>query len=91
MALRSPRTSTRPLGALKDLFARIDKEHGALHVLHSQVGIPGPAGMDITEQDWDVNIAVNMKSIWVHLRRGTRGAQEAMQGLDHLDSVDVSA
>jgi NAD(P)-dependent dehydrogenase (short-subunit alcohol dehydrogenase family) len=52
------------VAALRDLFGRIDKEHGALHVLHNQVGIPGPAGMDITEQDWDVNIAVNMKSMW---------------------------
>jgi NAD(P)-dependent dehydrogenase (short-subunit alcohol dehydrogenase family) len=52
------------LPALKDLFARIDKEHGALHVLHNQVGIPGPAGMDITEDEWDHNINVNMKSMW---------------------------
>jgi NAD(P)-dependent dehydrogenase (short-subunit alcohol dehydrogenase family) len=52
------------VAAVRDLFARIDKEHGALHVLHNQVGIPGPAGMDVSEQDWDVNIAVNMKSMW---------------------------
>ena len=52
------------IAALKDLFARIDREHGVLHVLHNQVGIPGPAGMDITEQDWDLNISVNMKSMW---------------------------
>ena len=52
------------LAALRDLFARIDREHGALHVLHNQVGIPGPAGMDITEQEWDLNVAVNMKSMW---------------------------
>ena len=52
------------VAALKDLFARVDREHGALHVLHNQVGIPGPAGLDITEQDWDLNVAVNMKSMW---------------------------
>ena len=52
------------VAALKDLFARVDSEHGALHVLHNQVGIPGPAGMDVSEADWDVNVAVNMKSMW---------------------------
>jgi NAD(P)-dependent dehydrogenase (short-subunit alcohol dehydrogenase family) len=52
------------IDALKDLFARVDSAHGALHVLHNQVGIPGPAGMDISEQDWDINISVNMKSMW---------------------------
>ena len=52
------------VAALRDLFARIDAEHGALHVLHNQVGIPGPAGMDVTEAEWDLNIAVNMKSMW---------------------------
>jgi NAD(P)-dependent dehydrogenase (short-subunit alcohol dehydrogenase family) len=50
--------------ALRDLFQRIDKEHGALHVMHNQVGMPGPAGMDITEEDWDLNIAVNLKTMW---------------------------
>jgi NAD(P)-dependent dehydrogenase (short-subunit alcohol dehydrogenase family) len=52
------------VAALKDLFARVDAEHGALHVLHNQVGIPGPAGMDVTEADWDLNVTVNMKSMW---------------------------
>jgi NAD(P)-dependent dehydrogenase (short-subunit alcohol dehydrogenase family) len=52
------------IDALKDLFARIGSAHGTLHVLHNQVGIPGPAGMAISEQDWDMNISVNMKSMW---------------------------
>ncbi len=52
------------VAALKALFARIDEEHGVLHVLHNQVGIPGPAGMDITEADWDLNIELNMKTMW---------------------------
>ena len=52
------------IDATKDLFARVDSAHGALHVLHNQVGTPGPAGMDISEQDWDISISVNMKSMW---------------------------
>jgi NAD(P)-dependent dehydrogenase (short-subunit alcohol dehydrogenase family) len=52
------------IDGLKDLFARVDSAHGTLHVLHNQVGIPGPAGMDVSEQDWDTNISVNMKSMW---------------------------
>jgi NAD(P)-dependent dehydrogenase (short-subunit alcohol dehydrogenase family) len=73
--------------ALKDLFARIDKEHGALHVLHNQVGIPGPAGMDITEADWDVNIAVNMKSMWF----GCAEALGVLKKADGKGSITLTA
>jgi NAD(P)-dependent dehydrogenase (short-subunit alcohol dehydrogenase family) len=47
---------------LRALYARIDERHGVLHVLHHQVGMPGPGGIDISEQDWQRNIDVNMKS-----------------------------
>lgn len=75
------------VAALKDLFARIDKEHGALHVLHNQVGIPGPAGMDITEADWDVNIAVNMKSMWF----GCAEALGVLKKADGKGSITLTA
>jgi NAD(P)-dependent dehydrogenase (short-subunit alcohol dehydrogenase family) len=47
---------------LRALYGRIDGQHGVLHVLHHQVGMPGPAGIDITEADWQRNADVNMKS-----------------------------
>ena len=75
------------VAALRDLFARIDKEHGALHVLHNQVGIPGPAGMDITEQEWDANIAVNMKSMWY----GCAEALDVLKKADGHGSITLTA
>jgi NAD(P)-dependent dehydrogenase (short-subunit alcohol dehydrogenase family) len=50
------------VGALRAFYRRIDEQHGVLHVLHHQVGMPGPAGIDISEDDWARNIDVNVKS-----------------------------
>src|ERR1700758_1131318 len=36
----------RDLGALKDLADRVTREHGKLHVLYNNVGIPGAAGLN---------------------------------------------
>jgi len=49
---------------LKMLFAKIDAEHGVLHALHAQVGMPGPGGLDLDDASWDRNIAVNVKSAY---------------------------
>jgi NAD(P)-dependent dehydrogenase (short-subunit alcohol dehydrogenase family) len=64
---------------LKAFFGRIDEQHGRLHVLHNQVGMPGPAGIDISEADWERNIDVNVKTAFYGatlgfdlLRRGDR-------------------
>jgi NAD(P)-dependent dehydrogenase (short-subunit alcohol dehydrogenase family) len=46
---------------LRDLFAKIDSQHGKLHVLHNQVGMPGPGGLDVSEADFDQSINVNVK------------------------------
>jgi NAD(P)-dependent dehydrogenase (short-subunit alcohol dehydrogenase family) len=48
--------------ALRALYARIDAEHGVLHAVHYQVGIPGAAGLDIDEAAWQQSMDVNMKS-----------------------------
>lgn len=50
--------------SLRELYAHVERSHGVLHVLHNQVGMPGPAGMDISESDWSRNIDVNQKSMW---------------------------
>jgi len=47
---------------LRGLFDRIRKQHGRLHLLHNQVGMPGPAGLEVSEEDWQRNIDVNIKS-----------------------------
>jgi NAD(P)-dependent dehydrogenase (short-subunit alcohol dehydrogenase family) len=47
---------------LRALFDRIDKQHGRLHILHNQVGMPGPAGIEVSEEDWQRNMDVNVKS-----------------------------
>ena len=47
---------------LAALYQRIDEEQGVLHVMHSQVGMPGPAGLNIGLEDWTRNVDVNMKS-----------------------------
>lgn len=47
--------------ALRELYARIDAEHGRLHVLHNQVGMPGAGGLDVAEADFDRAVDVNVK------------------------------
>lgn len=52
-------TSTQEL---RDFYARVDAEHGVLHVLHNQVGMPGAGGIDVSEADFDRAIDVNVRS-----------------------------
>jgi NAD(P)-dependent dehydrogenase (short-subunit alcohol dehydrogenase family) len=48
--------------ALRAFYVAIDREHGALHVLHDQVGMPGAGGIDVSEDDFQRSIDVNVKS-----------------------------
>lgn len=48
--------------AIKALYDEIEREHGVLHVVHHQVGMPGPGGIDVSENEWELNVDVNMKS-----------------------------
>ena len=50
--------------SLKALFARIESEHGVLHALHAQVGMPGPSGTEVDADEWEKNIDVNVKSAY---------------------------
>jgi NAD(P)-dependent dehydrogenase (short-subunit alcohol dehydrogenase family) len=52
----------RDLTALKDLAERVTAEHGVLHVLYNNVGIPGAAGMDITQEEWDTALEINVRA-----------------------------
>jgi NAD(P)-dependent dehydrogenase (short-subunit alcohol dehydrogenase family) len=47
---------------IERLFAEIKSAHGVLDVLHHQVGMPGPAGIDVSLDDWQRCVDVNVKS-----------------------------
>jgi NAD(P)-dependent dehydrogenase (short-subunit alcohol dehydrogenase family) len=49
-------------GALRAFFGGIEAGHGRLHVLHNQVGMPGAGGIDVSEDDFQRAIDVNVKS-----------------------------
>jgi NAD(P)-dependent dehydrogenase (short-subunit alcohol dehydrogenase family) len=56
------RVDVSSLAELRGLFDYVGETHGKLHVLFSHAGIQGPLGMDITEEQFDHVIAVNLKS-----------------------------
>jgi len=50
------------LTQMRELIDEIGREFGVLHVLYSHVGMPGAAGMEISEDDWNESITTNTKS-----------------------------
>jgi NAD(P)-dependent dehydrogenase (short-subunit alcohol dehydrogenase family) len=50
------------LSQLRALFDFVGKRFGLLDVLHHHAGIPGPAGLDVSEDEWRRTIDVNMRS-----------------------------
>ena len=52
----------RDLAALKALAEKVESEHGALHVLYNNVGIPGAAGLELTREEWDLGLEVNARA-----------------------------
>ncbi|MGE3619195.1 MAG: SDR family NAD(P)-dependent oxidoreductase [Acidimicrobiia bacterium] len=49
-------------GQLKAVFDFVEKTYGVLHVLYNNAGIPGAGGVDITEEQWETAVDINMKS-----------------------------
>jgi NAD(P)-dependent dehydrogenase (short-subunit alcohol dehydrogenase family) len=47
---------------IAELFSFVDAEFGRLDVVFSHAGIPGPAGLDVTEDEYDRTMAINQKS-----------------------------
>jgi NAD(P)-dependent dehydrogenase (short-subunit alcohol dehydrogenase family) len=47
---------------IEELFISVDKTYGRLNVLFSHVGIQAPLGLDLTEDDFDHVVDVNLKS-----------------------------
>jgi NAD(P)-dependent dehydrogenase (short-subunit alcohol dehydrogenase family) len=50
------------VAALREVFDAVEQRHGVLHVLFSHAGTPGAAGLELTEEEWQFSIEVNMKS-----------------------------
>ena len=52
----------RDLAALEALANKVQSEHGKLHVLYNNVGIPGAAGQNLTQEEWDTSIEINARA-----------------------------
>jgi NAD(P)-dependent dehydrogenase (short-subunit alcohol dehydrogenase family) len=50
------------LAQLRSLFDDVAQRFGVLHVLFNNAGIPGAAGVEVSETEWERAVAVNMKS-----------------------------
>jgi NAD(P)-dependent dehydrogenase (short-subunit alcohol dehydrogenase family) len=47
---------------LRSLFTFVSERFGKLNVLFNHAGIPGPKGLNITEEEFDRTVGVNLKS-----------------------------
>ena len=79
----------RDLGALKALAEQVEREHGALHVLYNNVGIPGAAGLDLTVEEWDTLIEVNARASFF-LTNYLTGALKAANGASVIFTSSTS-
>ena len=73
--------------ALRAFFDGIDREHGRLHVLHDQVGMPGAGGIDVSETDFQRAIDVNVKSAFYVTTLGF----ELVKRADRKGSITMTA
>ncbi|GAA3759200.1 SDR family oxidoreductase [Plantactinospora mayteni] len=73
--------------ALRSFYGDIDAAHGRLHVLHHQVGMPGAGGIDVSVQDFDRAIDVNVKSAFYVATLG----YELVKKADGAGSISMTA
>jgi NAD(P)-dependent dehydrogenase (short-subunit alcohol dehydrogenase family) len=73
--------------ALRDFYDAVDREHGKLHVLHDQVGMPGAGGLDVSEDDFQRSIDVNVKSAFYVTTLG----YELVKKADRKGSITMTA
>jgi NAD(P)-dependent dehydrogenase (short-subunit alcohol dehydrogenase family) len=71
------------LDALKRLFQHVEQSYEGLHVLFNNAGIPGAAGIDITVEDWDRAVNINMRGAYF----GTMYALPAMRRVEGASIV----
>ena len=55
---------------IRDMFEQVDKHYGRLHVLFNHVGTPGPAGLDVSEEEFMRTVDLNMKGAFYCTRYG---------------------
>lgn len=79
----------RDLDALKALAEQVEREHGALHVLYNNVGIPGAAGLDLTVEEWNTLIEVNARASFF-LTGYLAGALKAANGASVIFTSSTS-
>jgi NAD(P)-dependent dehydrogenase (short-subunit alcohol dehydrogenase family) len=73
--------------ALRGFFAGIDRDHGRLHVLHNQVGMPGAGGLDVSEADFQRAVDVNVRTAFY----GATLGWELVRKADRKGSVTFTA
>jgi NAD(P)-dependent dehydrogenase (short-subunit alcohol dehydrogenase family) len=73
--------------SLRELFGKVDAEFGRLDIFHSQVGVPGPPGIEISDQDWQQNLDLNVKSAFY----GATLAMPLLQRAQHGGSITLMA
>jgi NAD(P)-dependent dehydrogenase (short-subunit alcohol dehydrogenase family) len=59
---RAHRLDVADLPAMREMFDMVERDYGIVHVLYNHAGIPGPAGIEISEQEYDRAGDINMKS-----------------------------
>jgi NAD(P)-dependent dehydrogenase (short-subunit alcohol dehydrogenase family) len=79
----------RDLDALKRLAEQVERDHGALHVLYNNVGIPGAAGLDLTEEEWNTAIEINARASF-YLTHYFTGALKAAEGASVIFTSSTS-
>ncbi len=47
---------------IEALMAEVGERYGKINVLFAHAGVPGPAGLDVSEADYDATAAINTKS-----------------------------
>lgn len=53
------------LDGWRSLLDRVDSERGELHVLYNHAGVPGPGGLDLSSDQFDLIVDVNLKSAFM--------------------------
>jgi NAD(P)-dependent dehydrogenase (short-subunit alcohol dehydrogenase family) len=61
---RARRLDVSQRADVKALFEEVEKDQGILHILFNNAGIPGPAGVDITDEEWDRTLNINLRSVF---------------------------
>jgi NAD(P)-dependent dehydrogenase (short-subunit alcohol dehydrogenase family) len=75
------------LGRLKELFEFVDREFGVLHILYNHAGIPGPTGIDIPVEEFELTVAINQRSAFY----GTAYGVPLLQRADGKGSIIFTA